>query len=150
MLHEQSRFRTQLNTGFALDTFLFVYPGFFFILMKLQRTNTASIHTAPTSYTATFIYPDCHFYLLFNPDFAVAIYCGLKSIAATLVDCFETPVLLTGSQRETIGTCVPLLFHPSDGTKLPVARVVVYDTIFLLTISTDMPASHNRSNYAFC
>ena len=58
----------------------------------------------------------------FNPDFAVAIYCGLKILAATLVVCFETPVLLTGSQRETIGTYVPVLFHPPDETKLPVAR----------------------------
>ncbi len=36
----------------------------------------------------------------FNPEFAVAIYCGLKILSATLVYCFETPVLLTGSQRE--------------------------------------------------
>jgi hypothetical protein len=33
------------------------------------------------------------------PEFAVAIYCGLKILAATLVYCFETPVLLTGTQR---------------------------------------------------
>ncbi len=76
-----------------------------------------------------------------NPEFAVAIYCGLKILATTLVYCFEAPVLLTGSQRETIGTCVPLLFHPPDETKLPVARVVVYDTILLLNISMDMPSS---------
>jgi hypothetical protein len=48
-----------------------------------------------------------------NPEFAVAIYYGLKSLAATLVYCFYHPVLLTGPQRETIGTCVPLLFHPT-------------------------------------
>jgi hypothetical protein len=58
-------------------------------------------------------------------------------------------VLLTGPQRETIGTFVPYLFHPLDETKLPVARVVVCDTIFFLTISIDMPSSKNRSNYAF-
>jgi hypothetical protein len=34
-----------------------------------------------------------------NPDIAVAIYCGLQTLAATLVVCFETPVFLTGSQR---------------------------------------------------
>jgi hypothetical protein len=73
----------------------------------------------------------------------------LQILAATLVYRFETPVLLTGSQRETIGTCVPLLFHPPDKTKLPVARVVVCDTIFFLTISIDMPSSKNRSNYTF-
>ncbi|MBW2554137.1 MAG: hypothetical protein JRE20_08440 [Deltaproteobacteria bacterium] len=56
-----------------------------------------------------------------TPEFAVAIYCGLKLLAATLVYCFETPVFLTGSQRETIGTCVPLLFHPPDGTQLHVS-----------------------------
>ncbi len=28
-------------------------------------------------------------------------------------------MLLTGPQRETIGTCVPLLFHPPDETTLP-------------------------------
>jgi hypothetical protein len=33
------------------------------------------------------------------PDIAVAIYCGLQTLAATLVVCFETPVFLTGSQR---------------------------------------------------
>ena len=58
-------------------------------------------------------------------------------------------MLLTGSQRETIGTFVPLLFHPPDETKLPVARVVVCDTILLLDISTDMPALQNRSNCTF-
>jgi hypothetical protein len=86
---------------------------------------------------------------LFNPEFAVAIYCGLKILAATLVYCFYHPVLLTGPQRETIGTYVPLLFHPPDETKLPVARVVVCDTILLLNIIMIMPASQNRSNYAF-
>jgi hypothetical protein len=35
----------------------------------------------------------------FNPDIAVAIYCGMQTLAATLVVCFETPVFLTGSQR---------------------------------------------------
>jgi hypothetical protein len=79
------------------------------------------------------------------PEFAVAIYYGLQIIAATLVYCFETPVLLTGSQRETIGTFVPLLFHPSDETKLPVARVVVCDTILLLNIIMIMPASHRQN-----
>ena len=83
---------------------------------------------------------------LFNPEFAVAIYCGLQILAATLVYCFETPVLLTGSQRETISTCVPLLFHPPDETKLPVARVVVCDTILLLNIIMIMPTSQKRSN----
>ena len=83
------------------------------------------------------------------PEFAVAIYYGLNILAATLVVCFETPVLLTGSQRETIGTCVPLLFHPSDETKLPVVRVVIYDTILLLNISMDMPSLQNRSNCTF-
>ena len=87
--------------------------------------------------------------MILNPEFAVAICCGLKILAATIVYCFETPVFLTGSQRETIGTFVPLLFHPPDETKLPVARVVVYDTIFLLNISIDMPSSQNRSNCAF-
>jgi len=85
----------------------------------------------------------------FNPKFAVAICCGLQILAATLVYCFETPVLLTGSQRETIGTFVPLLFHPPDETKLPVARVVVYDTILLLNIFMNMPSSQNCSNCAF-
>jgi hypothetical protein len=37
--------------------------------------------------------------LALNPDIAVAIYCGLQTLAATLVVCFETPVFLTGSQR---------------------------------------------------
>ena len=32
-------------------------------------------------------------------------------------------MLLTGSQRETIGTFVPHLFHPPDEIKLPVARL---------------------------
>jgi hypothetical protein len=50
----------------------------------------------------------------FNPEFAVAIYYGLQILAATLVYCFYHPVLLTGPQRETIGTFVPLLFHPLD------------------------------------
>ncbi|NOQ86468.1 MAG: hypothetical protein GQ554_06280, partial [Deltaproteobacteria bacterium] len=36
-----------------------------------------------------------------------------------------------------------------DETKLPVARVVVYDTILLLNISIDMPSSQNRSNCTF-
>jgi len=73
----------------------------------------------------------------------------LQILAATLVYCFETPVLLSGAQRETIGTFVPFLFHPLDETKLPVARVVVYDTILLLNIIIIMPASQNRSNCAF-
>ncbi len=85
----------------------------------------------------------------FNPEFAVAVYYGLQILAATLVYCFYHPVLLTGPQRETTGTFVPLLFHPPDEIKLPVARVVVCDTIFFLYISIDMPASQNRSNYAF-
>ena len=43
----------------------------------------------------------CYADLVFplNPDIAVAIYCGLQNLAATLVVCFETPVFLTGSQR---------------------------------------------------
>ena len=86
---------------------------------------------------------------MFNPDFALAIYYYLKILAATLVVCLETPVLLTGSQRETIGTYVPLLFHPPDETKLPVARVVIYDTILLLNIFMNMPSLQNSSNYAF-
>jgi hypothetical protein len=73
----------------------------------------------------------------------------LKILAATLVDCFETPVLLTGPQKETIGTFVPLLFHPPDETKLPVARVVIYDTILLLNIFMNMPSSQSRSNCSF-
>jgi hypothetical protein len=36
---------------------------------------------------------------ILNPEFAVAIYCGLQTLAATLVVCFETPVFLTRSQR---------------------------------------------------
>ena len=56
-----------------------------------------------------------------------------------------TPVIITGSQRKTIGTFVPYLFPPPDETKLLVARVVVYDTILLLNISTDMPASHRQN-----
>jgi hypothetical protein len=51
-----------------------------------------------------------------NPEFAVAIYYGLQILAATLVYCL-TPVLLTGAQRETIGTFVPHLFHPPDEIK---------------------------------
>jgi hypothetical protein len=66
----------------------------------------------------------------------------LQILAATLVYCFETPVLLTGVQRETIGTFVPYLFHPPDETKLPVARVVICDTILLLNIIMIMPVSH--------
>ncbi len=66
---------------------------------------------------------------------------SFQILAATLVYCFETPVLLTGAQRETIGTCVPLLFHPPGEIKLPVARVVVYDTILLLNIFMNMPSS---------
>ena len=58
-------------------------------------------------------------------------------------------MLLTGSQRETVGTSVPLLFHPPDETKLPVARVVVYDTILLLNIFMNIPSSQNRSNCSF-
>jgi hypothetical protein len=58
-------------------------------------------------------------------------------------------VLLTGPQRKTIGTFVPYLFHPLDETKLPVARVVVCDTILFLNIIIIMPASQNRSNCAF-
>jgi hypothetical protein len=50
---------------------------------------------------------------------------------------------------ETIGTGVPLLFHPPDETKLPVARVVVCDTILLLNIIMIMPASQKRFNCAF-
>jgi hypothetical protein len=61
----------------------------------------------------------------------------LLLLAATLVYCFYHPVLLTGPQRETIGTCVPYLFHPPDETKLPVARVVVCDTILFLNIIID-------------
>ena len=80
-----------------------------------------------------------------NPEFAVAIYYGLQILAATLVYCFYHPVLLTGPQRKTIGTFVPLLFHPLDETKLPVARVVVCDTIFFLNISIDMPSSHRQN-----
>jgi len=86
---------------------------------------------------------------VFNPEFAVAIYCGLKILAAKLVYRFVTPVLSTGLQRETIGTCVPLLFHPPDETKLPVERVVVCDTILLLNIIIIMPALQNSSNYSF-
>jgi hypothetical protein len=74
---------------------------------------------------------------------------SFQILAATLVYCFETPVLLTGLQRETIGTFVPLLFHPPDETKLPVARVVVCDTISLLNIFINMPSSQNHSNCAF-
>jgi len=66
---------------------------------------------------------------------------SFQILAATLVYCFEIPVLLTGSQREAIGTFVPPLFHPPDETKLPVARVVVYDMILLLNIIIIMPAS---------
>ena len=84
-----------------------------------------------------------------NPEFAVAIYCGLKILAATLVYCFEIPVLLTGSQKETITTFVPYLFYPPDETKLPVVRVVVCDMILLLNIIMIMPASQNHSNCAF-
>ena len=80
-----------------------------------------------------------------NQEFAVAIYYGLQILAATLVYCFETPVLLTGAQRETIGTFVPYLFHPPDETKLPVARVVVCDTILLLNIIMIMPASDRHN-----
>ncbi len=100
---------------------------------------------------ATFSFPFPFFFTcaILNPEFAVAIYCGLKIFAATLVYCFETPVLLTGAQRETIGTCVPLLFHPKGEIKLPVARVVVYDTILLLNIFINMSASQNRSNCPF-
>ena len=58
-------------------------------------------------------------------------------------------MLLTGPQRETIGTFVPHLFHPPDEIKLPVARVVVCDTILLLNIIMIMPASQKRSNCAF-
>ena len=83
--------------------------------------------------------------LCFNPEFAVAIYYGLQILAATLVYCFYHPVLLTGAQREPIGTCVPLLFHPPDETTLHVARVVVCDTILLLNISIDMPSSHRQN-----
>ncbi|MEE8381131.1 MAG: hypothetical protein V3R78_04555, partial [Thermodesulfobacteriota bacterium] len=74
---------------------------------------------------------------------------SFQILAATLVYCFETPVLLTGMQRETISTCVPLLFHPPGEIKLPVARVVVYDTILLLNIFMNMPSSQNRSNCSF-
>jgi len=35
----------------------------------------------------------------FNPACAVAIYYGLQILAATLVYCSETPVILMGSQR---------------------------------------------------
>ena len=35
----------------------------------------------------------------FNPEFEVAIYYGLKILAAAIVVYFETPVFLTGSQR---------------------------------------------------
>jgi hypothetical protein len=48
---------------------------------------------------------------LFNPEFTVAIYYGLQILAATLVYCFYHPVLLTGPQRETIGTFVAYLRH---------------------------------------
>ena len=89
--------------------------------------------------------------LSLNPEFAVAIYYGLQILAATLAYCL-TPVLLTGAQRETIGTFVPLLFHPPDETKpwlssakLPVARVVVCDTILFLNIIMIMPASHRQN-----
>ena len=58
-------------------------------------------------------------------------------------------MLLTGPQRETIGTFVPYLFHPPDEIKLHVARVVVCDTILFLNIIMIMPASQNRSNCAF-
>ncbi len=84
-----------------------------------------------------------------NPEFAVAIYYGLQILAVTLVYCFYHPVLLTGPQKETIGTCVPLLFHPEGEIKLHVARVVVCDTILLLNIIMIMPASQKRSNCAF-
>jgi hypothetical protein len=47
----------------------------------------------------------------FNPEFAVAIYYGLQFLAATLVYCFETPVILTGPHRKTIGAYVPYLRH---------------------------------------
>ena len=70
---------------------------------------------------------------------------SFQILAATIVYCFETPVLLTGAQRETIGTCVPLIFHPPGEIKLPVARVVVYDTILLLNIFMDMPSSHRQN-----
>ena len=66
---------------------------------------------------------------------------SFQILAAPLVVCFETPVFLTGSQRETIGTYVPFVFHPPDETQLPVARVVVCDTILFLNISMDMPSS---------
>jgi hypothetical protein len=69
----------------------------------------------------------------------------LKILAVTLVYCFYHPVLLTGPQRETSGTFVPYLFHPLDETKLPVARVVVCDTILLLNIIMIMPASHRQN-----
>jgi hypothetical protein len=52
-----------------------------------------------------------HFNLSFNPDFAVRTYYGLQILAATPFYCFYHPVLLMGPQRETIGACVPLLFH---------------------------------------
>ena len=74
---------------------------------------------------------DLDLYLQLNPEFAVAIYYGLQILAATLVYCFKIPVLLTGPQRETIGTFVPRLFHPPDEPKLPVARIVVCDMIWL-------------------
>ncbi len=74
---------------------------------------------------------------------------SLQILAATLVYCFETPVIFTGSQKETISTFVPYLFHPPDETKLPAKRVVVCDTILLLNIIMIMPASQKRSNCAF-
>jgi hypothetical protein len=54
-------------------------------------------------------------------------------------------VVLTGLQRETIGTFAPYLFHPPDETKLPVARVIVCDTILFLNIIMIMSASHRQN-----
>jgi hypothetical protein len=46
-----------------------------------------------------FLYVKDYLLVVIIPDIAVANYCGLQTLAATIVVCFETPVFLTGSQR---------------------------------------------------
>jgi hypothetical protein len=51
--------------------------------------------------------------IIFNPEFAVAICCGLQILAATLVYCFYHPVLLTGPQKNNkIKTRLALSYKP--------------------------------------
>jgi hypothetical protein len=60
-LEKQSVFRTEVNTGCALNTLGFINPDYFLFLMKFKGTHIASIHAATTPYAAFFNYLNRHY-----------------------------------------------------------------------------------------